>query len=462
MKYTEKNIRGFTIIEIAVVMIVAGSLLAFLGSSLLDFQQKRRISLTEYRLERIKSSIGVYLTKRHKLPCPAAMNVAPGSVDFGRERGSVGTPAAPPVSPDCRGGGPTFAGTQTRVGASGTANAVRFGFVPVRDLDLADDMLVDGWGNPFIYAVTASQATLDSTVSPAALYTPNGGDIGIVGVGGANVLVVPNSAHYVVLSYGADRQGARQVTGAGIPIPCINTVANVQRENCITQVAVDNNSIFMDTMHRDDGSYDDFIVYEQQQAANDDIPTGAVVPFNLRNCPLGWSALEEAHGRLVMGVVDNTFTVPNQNVDRFLYDPFRLGTINLSSNTGNITITSTETVFAASDVGRTIVARDETASPAPPYGRALITGYLSPTQVSASVTTNFTRPPTVVSGYASPFKYSVWRMDGGSNNDYITGQVTDASAALIADGFVSDPMSPTDRARHNIPPYVSLLYCVKN
>ena len=302
--------KGFTIIEIAIVLMVAGSLLAFLGSALLEFQQKRRESLTEYRLEKIRSSISTYLSNRGKLPCPASTDVIPGNANFGRQ-----------VDPTNCGGG-AFAGTIRRNGASsGAANRVRIGSVPVRDLDLEDDMMVDGWGNRFTYAVTIRQAT----INPPPRYTPGAGDIGVVGVSGANILATAGTADYVVLSHGADQRGARNISTANIVVPCVNTDA--QFENCANNPGSDGDAVFMDTMHREDGTFDDYIVYDSASPTNEDIPTGAVVPFNLKFCPKGWSVVEEARGRLIMGMIDNTYAAANQNVVRSPYDPFSTFTI---------------------------------------------------------------------------------------------------------------------------------------
>lgn len=467
---TVRNIRGFTIIEIAVVMIVAGSMLAFLGSALLDFQQKKRVSVTEHRLERIKANMGVYLTKRKKLPCPAPLNAGPETARFGREAGPFN---------DCRGTGATFNGTHRRIGADGTANAVRFGSIPIRDLDLPDEMLVDGWGNRFTYAVTINQAT---RMPPAAQYTPNGGNIEVVGVDGVtSVLSIPRSAHYVVLSHGEDQQGARRILGIGAGVNCDPAPTNLQRENCITTPAIDNDSVYMDTMHRDDGTYDDFIIYEQQLARNDDIPTGAVVPFNLQSCPIGWSAFEKGHGRFMMGMMDNTFAPANQNVNRFLYEPFQLGHITLTSGAlrslapsgnfagevfiqgpANATVTSTEPDFMPSDVGSEISARDfelgTFITPTGPrsfdysrinldYGRATITRYVSPTQVRINIPAGEKfNVQYLIANPRPPLSFTVWRLEDPTQ--YNSGDV--------------DVVSANDRARENIPPYVALLYCVKN
>lgn len=301
--------KGFTVVEIAIVLMVAGSLLAFLGSALLKYQQERRIALTEYRLEKIHTAIGVYLNKRKKLPCPAARNAFPrngataGSPMFGREVRSTVAGATVTLSSNCAGGG--VAGTRLVPGTRTAASQVRVGSVPVRNLDLEDDMMVDGWGNRFTYAVTASQATTGS-------YVDGEGQISIVGIAGNNVLGTSGAgrADYVVISHGADQRGAQNIMFGNVPVPCNG--GGLQTENCVNEGAVDSDAVFMDTMHRYDNNgrslYDDYIIYSAPSATTEDIPSGAVVPFNLRYCPDGWAPMEEARGRFIMSVGNFTRT----------------------------------------------------------------------------------------------------------------------------------------------------------
>lgn len=333
MKKNAHKQSGFTIVEIALVLIVAGSMLAFLGSALLDFQKKRRIDTTEYRLEKISTGMNRYFSNRGKFPCPAAINVNPENTNFGREVNNT----------DCTGtasgnrGTAAIAGTRLINGARAIApdavtNRVRVGSVPVRDLDLPDEMMVDGWGMRFTYAVTINQATIDRAATPELRYSPNGGAIDVVGLGGSIfAATTPGSAHYVVLSHGKDQMGAVNIEDStvvnDVAIPCTaaNTPSgapNIQNVNCVNDFSA--TATFLETMHRDDGSYDDFLAYSAPSAGDEDIPSGAVVPFRLEHCPDGWSVFERARGRIVMGIVNADATNGNadDNIVRRMYDPF--------------------------------------------------------------------------------------------------------------------------------------------
>lgn len=360
----QKNVNkqlGFTIIEIALVLIVAGSMLAFLGSALLDFQKKKRVDLTEYRLEKIRVGLDKYLTEKGRLPCPASFLAAPGTGAFGREV----TDTTFGTGGDCTG---TAAGNRTTGNIAGTIlvdgarivapdsllNRVRIGSVPVRDLDLTDETMVDGWGNRFTYAVTINQATVDITAAPPIRYAPDGGAIDIVGLGGS-ILPTLGTAHYAVISHGEDQMGANNIMGVAplVSIPCVDVAANIQRENCVNDV--NTAATFLETMHRDDGNYDDFIAYSAESSKNDDIPTGAIVPFNLQHCPLGWSVFEKARGRLIMGIVDaDTIDPTDDNVMRTSYDPFSVAATPVTSDmdypVGQTDATDGQTVGASSAV----------------------------------------------------------------------------------------------------------------
>jgi len=297
--------KGFTIVEIAIVMIVAGSLLAFLASALIDFQQKRRIEITEYRLEQIKDGISNYLSKTGKLPCPASRIINPANINFGREYNAVLVPG----STDCR-AAPADAHTARVAGTRNAANFVRVGSVPVRDIDLEDTAMVDGWGNRFTYAVTEVQATIVAPPLPVVRYDSSNGEINVIDLLGNTVLGAAGTAHYVVISHGEDQQGAINVTSnlvLNIGLPCNGAVTNVQSQNCVNEPLIDNDAIFLETFQRGNDIYDDYMIYAAQNEQDTDIPTGAVMPFNLQNCPEGWTVFEEAQGRFVMGVVDPAY-----------------------------------------------------------------------------------------------------------------------------------------------------------
>ncbi len=111
-----RRARGFTLIEIAVVLVIAAlmiALFAALGSGLLA-QQKRQT--TNSRLAGIDAALVQYVQQQRKLPCPAD-----GTANTGADAGCAGNQAN--------------------------------GVVPWAALGLSESDIVDGWGRRITYRV---------------------------------------------------------------------------------------------------------------------------------------------------------------------------------------------------------------------------------------------------------------------------------------------------------------------
>ncbi len=107
----------------------------------------------------------------------------------------------------------------------------------------------------------------------------------------------PGSAHYVIVSHGANNSGATS-TEAGGAMPC--AAGNLEEENC------DGDDMFRSSLLQgtaDNASlYDDLISIRAMTAFGNQIPEGAVMAFNLNACPLGWVDFAAAEGRFILGV----------------------------------------------------------------------------------------------------------------------------------------------------------------
>lgn len=275
---TYSNQKGFTLIEIAIVIIIAGILLAFLGDALTNYLKNNRIQTTEYRLEQIKESLVQYLSINRKYPCPANIELAADDANFGRAHAVT-----------CENGTPVGTGTVE-------AGPVRIGAVPIRTLNLPDEFAGDAWGNKYTYAVT------EALTNPAD-YSPDGGGITIID--GANNEIVgpgagtPNPAHFTIVSHGEEGAGGTALNSNDGAVPCpANTVQEF--ENC------DNDRTFRITLVQNDAGdayFDDYAIYQGQTALVETIPTGLVAPFNLDVCPPGWAEFAAARGRVIMGAI---------------------------------------------------------------------------------------------------------------------------------------------------------------
>lgn len=262
---------GFTLLEMAIVIIIGGILLSFLGSALLAYMKKNQIITTEFRMEKIRDALSQYLSVNGHYPCAASRFLGPNDVQFGRM-----------VTATCNSG--THSGTAKSGG-------VRIGAVPTRTLNLPDEFVADAWGHKFTYAVTEDQAT-------NLQYAADGGAISVID-GAGNSLVTPaGTAHYVIISHGRTGDGSFPLGSATLAtVPCPGS--SVDRENC------DDDATFRSTLVNSDANlanfYDDYAYFQGQIAPVFTIPPGAVMAFNLGACPDGWTPYTKAEGRFVVG-----------------------------------------------------------------------------------------------------------------------------------------------------------------
>ena len=140
-----RPVRGFTLIEIVVVLFILGVVVAMAAAVTTALSASQRLSTTTTRMAAIDAAIVQFVMQQKRLPCPANGTLA--STD-------------------------TNAGTETaRNGSTGCTTNEAGGVVPWRALGLAETDATDGWNRRLTYRVQpglAADAALDMSLCDPA------------------------------------------------------------------------------------------------------------------------------------------------------------------------------------------------------------------------------------------------------------------------------------------------------
>jgi len=198
--------RGFSLIELSIVMVISGLIIAAVVSYLDIMLEKKRIEDLKVRIETVQEAIADFQRKNRRLPCPAPIDIPPTDPLYGRE-----------VVCD----GAAHAGTTLANGRDGMR--VRTGALPARTLDIPDIMMQDLHNRKFTYAVVELLADADR------LNDPEEGAITITDDTGDSVLSIDGIARYILIAHGNRAGGAYSIQG-GLIEPC--NLASSEGENC--------------------------------------------------------------------------------------------------------------------------------------------------------------------------------------------------------------------------------------
>jgi prepilin-type N-terminal cleavage/methylation domain-containing protein len=347
IKNNERN-QGFTLIEIAMVVVIFSVLMNLFGYGLLAYQEKQKYKTTHFRMAAIEKAIDEFLDLNGRLPCVARLDRRPDQAGFGFEAVNVVAGAV-----TCR---YAILGTrvyqQTNPPVGGTAPFWnRVGSVPVRSLNLPDVYLLDAWGARFTYIVSERQAS--EGAAGVSMYKDNAGAIRVLDRGNFDVMdqvnreYPPNRnfAEYVLISHGEDSKGGGSLNNGNIALvlcPALGT--EDQADNCRT---TGNNWIIRASDVISDGDYDDIVIFKAGTNRNEILPSGAIIGFdqvyaetgaNASNsgtaavstaefaCPLGWAVATDTRGRFIMGATTNGVGINRVS---------RSSTITVTANTRN-------------------------------------------------------------------------------------------------------------------------------
>jgi hypothetical protein len=201
--------RGSSLLAMAITMLAVG----FLTTGGIYLYQNYDVitadqTTVDYSRE-VQDALNNFVAMEGRLPCPAPLNAAPDTPEFGKE-------SAGPCE-----GGAVASGTYRLNGRSGIP--VRVGAVPVRTLNIPDKMIGDGYGRRYVYAVTEKLA------SPGGDIKSDEGAIYINNQDGHSISDQSGLIIYALMSPGTDNRGAFDLQG-NLLEPC--EAGTVAGNNC--------------------------------------------------------------------------------------------------------------------------------------------------------------------------------------------------------------------------------------
>lgn len=213
MKNSKIIPRGFTLVEMAVVIMLIGILMTFGIKLASSFQDRAAYSVTKDKQSKIEDALRSYLAQNGRLPCPASILSPPTGVED-------------PL---------VFNGTCT-------ANP---GIVPYVTLGLPRDSAVDGWSRLFLYEVANSQNpacvtswVINSNFVVAPYRTFHDGENGCISVvddqngdGAITADIIRNNIVAVVISNGPNGEGGYSQNGVLSQLSEADTTASRERDN---------------------------------------------------------------------------------------------------------------------------------------------------------------------------------------------------------------------------------------
>jgi prepilin-type N-terminal cleavage/methylation domain-containing protein len=202
---------GFTLIELAVVLVIVGLIAGGMVSAWSARLAQQRIDTSKANAEAIKTALMLFISRNNRLPCPAVAGLAPGAAGYGQEAATPGT---------CTG--------TTIIGV----NIAARGIVPWISLGLTGEGASDAYNNRFTYQVTLSQTSLTATTLASlrgnlSVHSNAPIAMGIAPTGnqtnGCNVTANDNSCNgfavAVIVSHGKNGLGAISEGGIALDAP---------------------------------------------------------------------------------------------------------------------------------------------------------------------------------------------------------------------------------------------------
>ncbi|MFA5372301.1 MAG: prepilin-type N-terminal cleavage/methylation domain-containing protein [Sideroxydans sp.] len=198
------RIHGFTLVEMAMVLMIVGLLLGGLVPTISAQMETQRISETRRQMNEIRDALLGYAVINGRLPCPAQATLATGGSNAGREA-TTGNSCA------CQSGGTNTIATTSGVACAYTSIT---GVLPWATLGISES---DAWSRRYTYRVTSSfadQIGATATECSPTIPAPTASSFALCSAGTPDVRVVSGgnfvaeNVPVVFISHGKNGKGA--------------------------------------------------------------------------------------------------------------------------------------------------------------------------------------------------------------------------------------------------------------
>lgn len=223
---------GFSILEMAMVMIIIGIIFAMIGPVYSLYKKNEAIRTTERNVQVVTAAIGNFRSVNGRYPCPASVTATREDPEYGHE-GQCNS--ATGVYNGLAFGACHSSGVCKQRASNNFTDPDPldiydeddyygvWGAIPFRTLNLQESEAYDGYGMRLRYNVT-------KLLTAPATFNAGWGSIEILNDQGESALVPPSSAHFVVLSHGANQAGGYSKSGANIS--CNSAGSKSEKMNC--------------------------------------------------------------------------------------------------------------------------------------------------------------------------------------------------------------------------------------
>ncbi len=208
---TKKSSAGFTLVELCVVIVILGTVIAMVATGYQSWQTEVRLETNRERVASTADRINDYKKIHGHLPQPASFTIPRGDATYGYEGTSF------PAAGTCTNGLCAQNGVDSR--------KVLIGALPFRELNIPEEEAYDVYGSRIVYAVTEAATQDGFKENKGALRVQNEQNQDLFDVTGTDQF----PGVFATFSPGKNRKGGFSMNGTAVAA-CSGTAADTA--NC--------------------------------------------------------------------------------------------------------------------------------------------------------------------------------------------------------------------------------------